>query len=40
MPFPESKLAKNKRKYFDHHHCGKSACTVQRSIVDLIAGAR
>ena len=35
MPFPESKRAKKKRYYFDHHHCGRSACTVQRSIIDL-----
>ena len=35
MPFPESKRAKNKRYYFDHHHGGRSACTVPRSIIDL-----
>ena len=35
MPFPESKRAKNKRYYFDHYHCGRSACTVQRSIIYL-----
>ena len=35
MPFAESKRAKNKRYYFDHHHCGRPACTVQRSIIDL-----
>ena len=39
MPFPESKPTKSKRYYLDHRHCGRSACTVQRSIIDL-SGAR
>ena len=35
MPESKHKWAKNLRYYFDHHHCGRSACTVQRSIIDL-----